>query len=387
MAIIFFYFALFLGVHFLSRRFVRRGAARLMQFVACFILLFGFFGFRNITVLNDTPHYYGAYYQLTHLRNYVESSIFTYRILLSFEYGYQVLQHALIKYVSKEPFTIIIVSSLIISWGNIKFVSRQTRHIALALLMMLLSGVLFDQYCLIRQSFALMLFYAALPYLKQERWKPYVALVGCAAFFHLSALVLLILPILQRIRICKRNVAIIFGIALLISVTVYEIFNLAGLGETKYFLMNIKRDTFPIGAVLDGSWMLLLLLTCLWLYKKMGMTSYDKTTFWIGVSGLCVCIITPSFLSFFRLNIFVWPIIYLTFFRFVDADDPMTEYGAQRQCQPLRRQLMTTALALLAVRMAMILIFRNEWYHLIPYSFYDFSDRFHGFNMYWENNV
>lgn len=387
MAIIFFYFALFLGVHFLSRRFVRRGAARLMQLVACFILLFGFFGFRNITVLNDTPHYYGAYYQLTHLRNYVESSIFTYRILLSFEYGYQVLQHALIKYVSKEPFTIIIVSSLIISWGNIKFVSRQTRHIALALLMMLLSGVLFDQYCLIRQSFALMLFYAALPYLKQERWKPYVALVGCAAFFHLSALVLLILPILQRIRICKRNVAIIFGIALLISVTVYEIFNLAGLGETKYFLMNIKRDTFPIGAVLDGSWMLLLLLTCLWLYKKMGMTNYDKTTFWIGVSGLCVCIITPSFLSFFRLNIFVWPIIYLTFFRFVDADDPMTEYGAQRQCQPLRRQLMTTALALLAVRMSMILIFRNEWYHLIPYSFYDFSDRFHGFNMYWENNV
>lgn len=387
MAIIFLYFALFLGVHFLSRRFVRRGAARLMQLVACFILLFGFFGFRNITVLNDTPHYYGAYYQLTHLRNYVESSIFTYRILLSFEYGYQVLQHALIKYVSKEPFTIIIVSSLIISWGNIKFVSRQTRHIALALLMMLLSGVLFDQYCLIRQSFALMFFYAALPYLKQERWKPYVALVGCAAFFHLSALVLLILPILQRIRICKRNVAIIFGIALLISVTVYEIFNLAGLGETKYFLMNIKRDTFPIGAVFDGSWMLLLLLTCLWLYKKMGMTNYDKTTFWIGVSGLCVCIITPSFLSFFRLNIFVWPIIYLTFFRFVDADDPMTEYGAQRQCQPLRRQLMTTALALLAVRMSMILIFRNEWYHLIPYSFYDFSDRFHGFNMYWENNV
>ena len=26
-------------------------------------------------------------------------------------------------------------------------------------------------------------------------------------------------------------------------------------------------------------------------------------------------------------------------------------------------------------------------YHLVPYSFYDFSDRFHGFNMYWENNV
>ena len=359
----------------------------MFQLVACFLLLFGFFGFRNITVLNDTPHYYGAYYQLTHLKNYVESSVFTYRILLSFEYGYQVLQHTLIKYVSKEPFTIIIFSSLIISWGNVKFISRQTRHIALALLMVLLSGVLFDQYCLIRQSFALMFFYAAYPYLKQERWKPYVALIICAAFFHLSALVLLILPVMQRIPICKRNIAIVLGSAILISITVYEIFYLLGLGDTKYFLMNIKRDSFPIGAVLDGTLMLTLLLTCLWLYRKMGMTGFDKTTFWIGICGLCVCIITPSFLSFFRLNIFVWPIIYLTFFRFVDADDPMTEYGARSQCQPLRRQIMLTALGLLTLRMAMILMFRNEWYHLVPYSFYDFSDRFHGFNMYWENNL
>ena len=285
MAIIFLYFALFLGVHLLAKRFLKRGAARLFQLVACFVLLFGFFGFRNITVLNDTPHYYGAYYQLTHLKNYVESSIFTYRILLSFEYGYQVLQHTLIKYVSKEPFTIIIFSSLIISWGNVKFISRQTRHIALALLMVLLSGVLFDQYCLIRQSFALMFFYAAYPYLQQERWKPYVALIVCAAFFHLSALVLLILPLVQRIPICKRNVAFVLGIAVLISITVYEIFNLLGLGDTKYFLMNMKRDTkyflmnmkrdtFPIGAVLDGTLMFILLMTCLWLYRKMGMTSY-----------------------------------------------------------------------------------------------------------------
>ena len=386
MALIFLYFILFLIVHLISKQFKQVGSARLFQLVACFVLLFGFFGFRDITVLNDTPHYYGAYYKLAHTKDYIDSSIFTYRILLSFEYGYQVLQHLLIKYISKEAFTIIIFSSLIISWGAVKFIDKQTRHIALALLMMLLSGIMFDQYCLIRQSFALMFFYAAYPYLKQERWKPYVALIVCASLFHLSALVLLVFPFIQRIRICKRNIAIVLGIAILISITVYEIFNLMGLGTTKYFLMNIKRNTFPIGAVLDGTLMLTLLLTCVWLYKKMGMTNIDKTTFWIGICGLCVCIITPSFLSFFRINIFIWPIIYITFFRFVDADDPMTEYGAQRQQKPLRRLIMMTALVLLALRMTMILTFRNEWYHLVPYSFYDFSDRFHEFNIYWENN-
>ena len=386
MILIFLYFLLFLVVHFISKQFKQAGAARLFQLVTCFVLLFGFFGFRDITVLNDTPHYYGTYYQLAHLRKYVESSVFTYRLFLSFEYGYQVLQHILIKYVSKEAFTIILFSSLIISWGNIRFMDRKTRHIALVLLMMLLSGTMFDQYCLIRQSFALMFFYAAFPYLQQERWKPYTLLIICAAFFHLSALVLLIFPFIQRLRICKRNVAIVLGIALLIAITVYEIFNLMGLGATKYFLMNMKRDSFPIGAVLDGTMMLTLMLTCVWLYKKMGMTHIDKTTFWICICGLCVCIITPAFLSFFRLNIFIWPIIYITFFRFADADDAMTEYGAQRQCQPLRRQIMATALVLLTIRMTMILVFRNEWYHLVPYSFYDFSDKFHEFNMYWENN-
>ena len=136
MGIIFLYFALFLGVHFLSKQFKRPGAARLFQLIACFILLFGFFGFRDITVLNDTPHYYGSYYQLTRLRNYIDSSIFVYRFMLNFEYGYQVIQHFLIKYISKEPFTIIIFSSLIICWGNVRFISSQTRNIALALLML-----------------------------------------------------------------------------------------------------------------------------------------------------------------------------------------------------------------------------------------------------------
>ena len=384
MGIIFLYFALFLGVHFLSKQFKRPGAARLFQLITCFILLFGFFGFRDITVLNDTPHYYGSYYQLTRQRNYIDSSIFVYRLMLNFEYGYQVVQHFLIKYISKEPFTIIIFSSLIISWGNVRFISSQTRNIALALLMLLLSGILFDQYCLIRQSFALMFFYIAYPYLQQDRWKPYSLLVLLASLFHLSALVMLILPLMQRLKICKRNVFLVLGSALFFSFLVYEMFSLLGLSETKYFIMNIKRNTFPVAALLDGSLMLLLILCCLYLYNKMGIQKPDKTVFWTGMFGLCVCIITPSFLSFFRLNVYIWPFIYMTFFKFTDTTSDLSYTGAQHQCIALRQQMLVTILIILAIRMAIILTFRNEWYHLIPYSFYDFSDRFHNYNMYWE---
>ena len=53
--------------------------------VMCFTLLFIFFGFRNITVLNDTPHYYGAYYHVSQYMSYLHSSIFSYDIALKFE--------------------------------------------------------------------------------------------------------------------------------------------------------------------------------------------------------------------------------------------------------------------------------------------------------------
>ena len=78
MEIIILYFILFLVVHLVSKQFKHAGKARLFQLVSCFILLFGFFGFRDITVLNDTPHYYGYYYQLARVKSYSESSIFVY---------------------------------------------------------------------------------------------------------------------------------------------------------------------------------------------------------------------------------------------------------------------------------------------------------------------
>ena len=79
---------------------------------------------------------------------------------------------------------------------------------------------------------------------------------------------------------------------------------------------------------------------------------------------------------------FIWPIIYITFFKLTTGD--AIELGMQRPQMPLRRLILISVLALLMLRISIILAFRNEWYHLIPYSFYDFSDHFHNFNIYWE---
>ena len=65
MLIIVLYFFSFVVVALVSRIFKNAGTRKLFEIVLCFCLLFGFFGFRDITVLNDTPHYYGTYYHLS----------------------------------------------------------------------------------------------------------------------------------------------------------------------------------------------------------------------------------------------------------------------------------------------------------------------------------
>ena len=86
MLIVFFYFAAFIVVNLISRVFINSGARKLFQLVSCFILLFAFFGLRDITILNDTPHYYGYYYAKSQYTSYINGSIFDYKLADKFEW-------------------------------------------------------------------------------------------------------------------------------------------------------------------------------------------------------------------------------------------------------------------------------------------------------------
>ena len=168
MLIIVLYFFSFVVVALVSRIFKNAGTRKLFEIVLCFCLLFGFFGFRDITVLNDTPHYYGTYYHLSQYNSYLHSSVFGFSPALKFEWGYQVLMHILIKYVSRNPYTIILFSSFIFIWGNIRMIAKFTDKVALSAFILCISGVWLDQFSMIRQTIALLFFYQAYFLLKKD---------------------------------------------------------------------------------------------------------------------------------------------------------------------------------------------------------------------------
>lgn len=381
MIVIVLYFLLFLAVSVTSRFMANREVRRYYQLFLCFILLFVFFGFRDITVLNDTSHYYGFYYQKARYISYLNQSAFAYNLTDRFEYGFQVVVHLLIKYVSKDPYTIIWTSSLVLTFGELWFVSKYTDNIAYMLFFMLIGGLIFTHYCIIRQAFALIIFYIAFGYLEKDRTFIFCLLVILASLFHFSAIVLLVLPVLKRLEINRRNILILLGITVVVGLLIIQILTILGFTNSVYFKKTMEKETSSIAGIFDCLLMVFTIGSCAYIHLKMKLQNINKTFFWTCMYALCIGLITPTFFILNRINVYLWPIIMIQLLKYITPDYQFAEQDYQQQTQ-LRRLAQLTFVVVFVSKMAVLMIFRPEWSHVIPYQFYDFSDHYHYYNMY-----
>ena len=380
MAVIFLYFALFLGVHFLSKHFKRPGAARLFQLIACFILLFGFFGFRDITVLNDTSNYYGYYYQKAHLLRFRNEPLMTYHLLDQFEFGFQVFVRFLMKFVSKEPYTIILVSSFIITVGELWLIDKHAKSIALVCFYMLTAGLYFSHYCIIRQAFALIFFYLAFDCLERGKITRYCLLIGCACLFHISAIFLFLLPLIIKISPSRRNACIAIGISTFLAFFIFEILSFMGFQEHHYYKVAIQKDSLSFAGLADCVFMAFILSICLFVRKRTKAPKPDNIFFWLCMLGLCICIISPVFYPIARVNEYLWPLIVIHLLRYIDPQAMRKPYTDQKES--IRNLLRLIVIFVFVAKTVGVITFRPEWLHIDSYHFYDFSKGSHTYNLY-----
>ena len=113
------YFISFLAVDYISKHINGYSQKRYFQLIACFILLFVFFGFRGLPVLNDTAHYYAHLYNHLRYQSYFDESIFTTDPHERFEYGYLVWIHFITRYIWCDPYSIILISAFIVTIANL----------------------------------------------------------------------------------------------------------------------------------------------------------------------------------------------------------------------------------------------------------------------------
>lgn len=337
-----------------------------MQSVLCFFLLFGFFGFRSLSVLNDTSHYYKSQLYLTSDAS-IKDSIFDIDNTLRFEPGFQVLQRFIGKYISGDPYALIMISALLLSAGTILFLKKNTVHIAICVFFLLTLGILIGQYAAMRQSYAVLLFYWACSCYEKRQYIRLIIIIYLATLFHSSAIVLIIPFIIDYyFQFSKKNVICFIVSGAVIIRALYPILNALKFDDSIYISQSIARESIALSAILSAVLLSVILAACYFLNKKYSLTPPPKLWLWISMIGILFSFEAVKVQVISRFAMYFVPFIILTFI-----------YYLYQLPFAYRKRLLLLCVFILLLRTAIVLEYRNEWSHLIPYGFYDFGAIFH----------
>ena len=333
-----------------------------------FILLFVFFGFRNITVLCDTPHYYSS---LRDKIDIVKSIPWYYFDMLSrFEPGYQIFETIHAK-LFVNPYSIIISSSLIITLGNI-LLFRNMNGIGLCLcLFLMLNFQMINQYSAIRQGIATVILYYAVYNMINGNIKKYVAASMLAISFHVTAVVALGLYPLKYLRINRKT--LILFLCTFFVITNYLLAPLISIFSTDdvYLDTNSERTSFPLGSFILFLMSLWLFVSARRFYTKFKNVAINNYMWQISAVCLLLQALDVVFPIVGRVAMYFFPFLVSVY---VSCLRSITDAAMRR-----RHTLVTFGIFFLWFVLYNLL--KPEWYYLYPYSFMDFSNLFTGYEI------
>lgn len=342
-----------------------------IQLLLCFLLLFVFFGFRNLSVLNDTSHYYRYAKELFTSGAFDKRPWYYFNSNLNFEEGFQMFSQIIGKFISLNPYSLILITSFITTISILYFLNKFTTDIAFSVFVLLTSTILLMHYSAIRQSLAVSMSYLFYNFFhKKYYWKAFLCVL-IAYYFHNSSIILILPVILYHIKFSKRNIIIILGIAVVISINIYVILHFLGYGDSIYIETQMERDSLPIAQILDTILIFLFFLCYYVINKRYHLSIFqDKLFLSFVFSSIIMNLVAIPFLAFSRYNMFFSQYVVILF---VNSLSAIPNRGH-------RIVIKYIIILILLVRFFIIMTYRNEWFHLLPYSFFDFSSDFQKMN-------
>lgn len=347
------------------------------QILCCFVVLFVFFCFRDLPILNDTSHYYRTQAILAAKSPDLIHVFDKYNPNDHYEYLFQCWTRFIAKYVWRDGYAIIFITSLLVTIANLWFLKKYTpRHIALAVFMLFMYLLFMNSAN--RQAYAIMLFYIAFKYLQENKTLHYLIIIGIAYFFHSSANILFLLPLLRYFQFKASNIRWMFIIAAIIAFCMYPLMGSIGFEDDYYVTHNALRERLPLAQILNFIFSAGM-LGCIWYIRKSYHFKYPDT--WVSwCSVLCVAweLIAIPLLVFARYASYfqIFVIIELFYMIYHCENRTGTTISGSRNRIPRHWILGIFIIAILA-RIIMVMAMRNEWFHMVPYDFYDFKPGYH----------
>lgn len=332
----------------------RRRANRIVFAFLLFTQLAMVSGFRHRSIYNDSEPY----------ASFFEDKLKDDRLIDKnerFEPGFQIYTGLIARHISNSYVGYFIISALIIVGIFIRFMYKYSGNVWLSVFLALTSGFFVSYVCLMRQAIAVAIWLLAVECMLNNKKIWTFICIALAISFHFSAIILLPFYFVRKLSLSKRNVYLFLLAAViptLLFAGYWQSISLYYSNEPSAYLDNQAWNT---GAVLMTIYTSVLVLSMLFnnglqLAKKNELL---KIFMWAGLFILFISIAGMSFLVLKRFVNYFMPLLF--------AGIPVI---LNRQ-SVRRRHIWEIMLCSLSFAVLFItLIYRPEWYHIIPYKFY-----------------
>ena len=325
------------------------------------LLLLGFFAFRGLPVLNDTNHYYQAQYDLIFRnRDWLHSSTWFYVDDSSiWEPLFQIVQ-SIIAHLWANPYALIMISAIVLTLATVWYVRRNTSQVALTIFFLMSFCFLPEHYAAMRQGWAISLCYAGLWLQSRRHIKSAVLCVVLAMGFHASAVVILVAQALTLLRFTVRNLIIFAIVGIAVIAMLSPLLEIMEMAENIYVQESAARN-MNLAAFLNLFFYLSLAAISWWLGRRYNIPAPSRIVLWS-----CTLCILFSFSSIFVTVAYRFTCYFSIFFILL-----LLHY-LEAAPHRMRNAVLTLLVILGVAKLGIELQYRNEWKHLVPYSFYDF---------------
>jgi hypothetical protein len=199
-----------------------------------FVLVVGMSAFRY-KLGGDAQHYENIYFEMPRLSQYIQ-----YMRYDNF-YQYQPLWILLCSFcttITPDYVFFQFVHSLILNIALFYFLHKHTRYF-FSVFALLWFSLLYLQFAIEvqRESMAIAFFLLSFPYFKQKKWIKYYLLITVSVLFHLSAIILFILPFFTILKLNRKTILLIIALSLAIDIPL------------RIFSLDIFVNILPIEAV------------------------------------------------------------------------------------------------------------------------------------------
>lgn len=235
---------------------------RRFYFLFFFLQFFLFAGFRGLEVHPDTPTYDWHFDEVSNEGPFweVEKNVFN--------YGYLYLEKFIHNNITSSVLGFNILTCFIICLCSFSLFYKKAHHMGIAIFLYYISGEFFTQFGVLRESFAVLIGYYVINLISKRKFLLSFLLSLVAMSLHSSAILLIILILLERMELGKGGkkylLLIVVGIIYLIAPLVEFVTGMLEY-ESKYFTtQGSERGFATLNGFFNGG---IGILVCAGLYK------------------------------------------------------------------------------------------------------------------------